>query len=216
MNVIWQDITWDVARAGGFTSYILLTLAVFVGLALSTQVQSRTHWPRLINSELHNFLTLLSTTFLGIHIAAVWVDPFTHFGWREILLPFASHYRPLWMALGIIGLYLGLAIGLSTLLRPRIGYTWWKRLHVLTLAIFVLAGVHGIMTGSDTHVTWAMGIYVASFLLVTPLLSRRILAGKKKSKRALKHRATTTQDTPAMSQQKERSLPTRGVAIHQP
>lgn len=216
MNVIWQDITWDVARAGGFTSYILLTLAVFVGLALSTQVQSRTHWPRLINSELHNFLTLLSTTFLGIHIAAVWVDPFTHFGWREIVLPFASHYRPLWMALGIVGLYLGLAIGLSTWLRPCIGYTWWKRLHVLTLGAFVLAGIHGIMTGSDTHATWAQGIYIASFLLVAPLLSRRIFAGKRKSKPASRQVAATTQNAPAMSQPGECSLPTRSVTIHQP
>ncbi len=52
MNTIWQSITWDIARAGGFTAYILLTLAVIVGLALSTQIQSPSRWPRLLNSEL--------------------------------------------------------------------------------------------------------------------------------------------------------------------
>ncbi len=40
MNTIWQSVTWDVARAGGFIAYILLAMAVIVGLALSTQVQS--------------------------------------------------------------------------------------------------------------------------------------------------------------------------------
>ena len=36
MNTLWETVTWDVARAGGFTAYILLTLAVVAGLALST------------------------------------------------------------------------------------------------------------------------------------------------------------------------------------
>ncbi len=125
MNTIWETVTWDVARAGGFTAYILLTLAVVVGLALSTQFQSPSRWPRLINSELHNFLTLLSTIFLGVHVLAVIADPFTHFGLNEILIPLASHYRPEWMALGIVGLYLGIAIGISTLLRKRIPGGRW-------------------------------------------------------------------------------------------
>src|SRR5437588_12160310 len=150
MNTIWQTVTWDVARAGGFTAYVLLTLAVVVGLALSTQLQSPSRWPRLINSELHNFLSLLRPIFMVVHVLAVWIDPFTRFGWNEIFIPFASHYRPEWMALGIVALYLGIAIGISTWLRSRIGYTWWRRLHVLTLGIYVLFTIHGIDSGSDT------------------------------------------------------------------
>src|SRR5881397_2635386 len=88
----WQTVTWDVARAGGFTAYVLLTLAVIVGLALSTQIQSPSRWPRLLNSELHNFLTLISTIFLVVHVLATWVDPFTRFSWNEILIPLTSHY----------------------------------------------------------------------------------------------------------------------------
>lgn len=66
MSRIWNTVTWDIARAGGFTAYVLLTLAVVVGLLLSTQVQSPSRWPRLLNSELHNFLSLLGTIFLGV------------------------------------------------------------------------------------------------------------------------------------------------------
>jgi predicted ferric reductase len=182
MNTIWETVSWDVARAGGFTAYILLTLAVVVGLALSTQLQSPSRWPRLINSELHNFLTLLSTIFLGVHVLAVVVDPFTHFGLNEILIPLASHYRPEWMALGIVGLYLGIAIGISTLLRKRIGYKWWRRLHVLTLGIFALATIHGLGTGSDTQTWWALGIYLVSLVLVGALFCRRIFSSRGKSK----------------------------------
>lgn len=185
MGTIWQTITWDIARAGGFTAYILLTLAVVVGLALSTQFQSPRHWPRLLNSELHNFLTLLSTIFLVVHILAVWIDPFTNFGWNELLIPLASHYRPEWMAFGIVALYLAIAIGISTWLRPRIGYTWWRKMHVLTLGVFALAAIHGIGTGSDTQTSWAMGIYLVSFVLVGSLLCRRMFFSQKKHKSAV-------------------------------
>jgi len=172
---IWQTVTWNVARTGGFTAYILLTLAVAIGLALTMQLQSPSYWPRLINSELHNFVTLLSVVFVSIHILAVWVDPFTRFGWNEVFIPFVSHYRATWMALGIIALYLGIAIGISTWLRPLIGYSWWHRLHILTLVVFGLVTLHGIATGSDTQTWWGLVIYGGSIALVGGLLCWRLL-----------------------------------------
>jgi hypothetical protein len=172
---IWQTVTWNVARTGGFTAYILLTLAVAIGLALTMQLQSPSFWPRLINSELHNFLTLLSVVFIGVHVLAVWIDPFTRFGWNEVFIPYVSHYRTMWMALGIIALYLGIAIGISTWLRPLIGYTWWRRLHILTLIVFALVTVHGIATGSDTQTWWGLVIYGGSIALVGGLLGWRLL-----------------------------------------
>ncbi len=179
---LWSTVVWDVARAGGWTAYLLLTAAVVVGLLLSTQIQSAKRWPRLINSELHNFLSLLSTIFLGIHILASWIDPYTKFGWRDILIPFVSTYHPFWMAMGIVALYSGIAIGISTLLRPYIGYAWWQKLHVLTLGIFIIAMVHGIGTGSDTQTWWAFGLYAISGVLVGALLWHRIALAQHKKR----------------------------------
>ncbi len=174
MNALWNTVTWDIARAGGWTAYALLTLAVAIGLLLSTQVQSPSRWPRLLNSELHNFLSLLSTIFLAMHILAVWVDPFTHFGWSAILIPFVSSYRTVWMGLGIVAVYLGIAIGISTWVRPLIGYTWWRKLHILTLGVYIMATIHGIGTGSDTQTAWAFDLYVGSSVLIGLLLCRRM------------------------------------------
>ncbi|SRR5581483_6435195 len=171
---VWETVTWAVARAGGLTAYVLLTAAVIMGLALSLRWQSA-RWPRLINNEWHNYLTLLSLIFVGIHVLAVLVDPYTHFGLADILVPLASTYRPEWMAFGIVGLYLGIAIGISTWLRPIIGYQWWRRLHVLTLVLYALVTVHGIATGSDTNTWWALGIYLASIAIVGTLTVLRLL-----------------------------------------
>ena len=172
-TALWETVTWNVARTGGFTAYILLTLSVALGLALTLHWQTP-RWPRIINNELHNFLTLLALIFVGIHVLAVWLDPFTHFGWSEMLIPFVSHYRTIWMAFGIVALYLGLAIGLSTWLRPLIGYKWWRRLHVLTLLILAMTTIHGIATGSDTRTWWGAAIYIISVLLVGSLLWLRL------------------------------------------
>lgn len=171
---LWQTVTWDVARAGGFTAFGLLTLSVAIGLALTLHLQSP-RWPRIINSELHNFITLLALIFTGVHVLAVWIDPFTNFGWNEVFIPFVSHYRPLWMAFGIVAFYIGVAIGISTWLRPHIGYKWWRRLHVLTLLLYGLVVIHGIATGSDTRTWWGAAIYLFSVLLIGVLLWTRLI-----------------------------------------
>ena len=68
----WETVAWTVARAGGLTAYVLLTLAVALGLALSLRWQSP-RWPRLITNDLHRFLTLLSLAFIAIHGLAGWL-----------------------------------------------------------------------------------------------------------------------------------------------
>lgn len=171
---LWQAVTWDVARAGGWVAYLLLTAAVALGLALSLRWQ-RPRWPRLITNELHGFVTLLGLIFIGVHTLAVWIDPYMRFGWRDIALPFATTYGPLWMAAGIVATYLMLAIWLSTQLRSRIGYAWWRRLHTLTFAVYLLSTIHGLGTGTDTTQAWALELYAGSFLLIGALTINRLL-----------------------------------------
>jgi hypothetical protein len=170
-----ETITWNIARAGGFTAFVLLTCAVAMGVALSSHWQSSSRWPRIINNEIHNFLTLLALIFAGIHILALWLDPFTSFSWSEMFIPFMSSYRPIWTAFGIISLYLGLAIGLSTWLRPVIGYKWWRSLHVFTLLLYLTVAVHGIAAGSDSRTWWGTAIYLISIFLIGTLLVMRLL-----------------------------------------
>ena len=168
----WQ---WVAARASGFTAYILVTLAVVFGLLLSQRWQSRRSWPRLLNDQMHQYLTLVAGIFTAVHGVSVLIDPFTAFSLREVLLPFASHYRPVWMALGIIAAYLGLAVVVTGWLRPKIGYAWWRRLHYLTFAVWLLATLHGLGNGSDTRTAWALGIYGASTAAVGGLTVVRLL-----------------------------------------
>jgi DMSO/TMAO reductase YedYZ heme-binding membrane subunit len=167
-------ITWDAARASGFVAYALLTASVSVGLALSLGWRSP-RWPRFVTNETHRFVTLLALIFTGLHTLSVAIDPFIRFGLPEILVPFASHYRPMWIAMGIVGTYLLVAVYASEWVRPRVGYAWWRRFHTLSFLVYVLATLHGLGTGSDSRTPWALVVYGASVVLVGALLTMRLL-----------------------------------------
>ena len=86
-------------------------------------------------------------------------------------MPFASHYRPIWMGLGIVALYLLLAVWVSSRLRHRIGHRLWRQIHVLAFAVYAAATLHGLGTGSDTRTIWAVALYATSVGLVGTLLA---------------------------------------------
>ena len=58
------------------------------------------------------------------------------------------------MGLGIVALYLLLAVWVTTLLRKRIGHRLWRRVHGLAFAVYAAATVHGLGAGSDTRTFW--------------------------------------------------------------
>jgi hypothetical protein len=169
------SLTWVTTRAAGYTSFVLLTISVALGLLLSSQWRS-TRWPRFATTELHRFVTLLTLVFIAIHATVALLDRFIRFRLIEVLVPFINHYRPLWTGLGIIAAYLATAVWLSTWLQRLIGYHWWRRLHYATFAVYLSAAVHGMGSGSDTGSVWSWAIYLTSFGLVGGLLGLRLTA----------------------------------------
>ena len=89
----WNTVTWDTARAGGLISYVLLTAAVALGLVLRNRWQS-SRWPRLVTNELHGYVSLLALVFIAVHVVAVAVDPFTHFGLARRARPVRDSLPP--------------------------------------------------------------------------------------------------------------------------
>jgi hypothetical protein len=178
------SLTWDVARTGGLVAYALLTVSVAMGLVLSLGWRSP-RWTRFVTNEIHRFVTLLALVFMAIHGAAIALDPFIKMGVPDVLVPFLTSYRPVWVALGITAGYLGLAVYLSERVRGRIGYAWWRRFHAFAFVAFVMALVHGIATGSDTRAPWAIALYLGSLALVGFLLMLRLFPEAPKKPRPL-------------------------------
>ena len=171
-----HTISWEIARAGGMLAYVLASASVVIGMLVSLKLRSP-NWPRFLTTELHRFVSLLTLLFTVIHGLAVWLDPFTGFTPVEVLIPMASHYRPLWIACGVVAGYLLLAVWGSEYVRRWIGYAWWRRLHYAAFAVFALGTLHGIGAGSDTAAPWALAIYALCTGSVLVLLAWRLLSG---------------------------------------
>ena len=173
--VIDHTLSWEVARVGGMLALVLATASVVIGLALSLKMRS-TAFPRFITNELHRYVSLLTIAFIVIHGLAVWADPFTAFTPSEVLVPLVAHYRPLWIAMGIVAGYLMLAVYASEWVRSRIGYAWWRRFHYVSFAVFLLGILHGLGSGSDTATAWGIAVYGLCVGSVAVLVILRLLA----------------------------------------
>jgi sulfoxide reductase heme-binding subunit YedZ len=187
------SLTWVTARAAGFTAFALLTGSVALGLVLSSPVRSE-RWPRFVTTELHRFATLVSLVFIAVHVLVVLLDSFIGFGVVEVVVPFTSHYRPLWMGLGIVSAYLAVALWATNWLQRYIGYRWWRRLHYGTFVVYAGAAAHGLGSGSDTTWAWSRAIYLLSFALVGGLLVVRLPSRRRAAQSAL-----TTQPGPTQA-----------------
>jgi predicted ferric reductase len=174
---------WYFARASGFVSLILLTATVAVGLALAMRWRS-VRWPLFISDGLHRYLGTVLFFFLAVHVLTLWLDPFAKFSLADVLVPFRSGYRTLWMGLGICAAELGLALAVSVHLRRWIGYRAWRALHYLTYATFPLAVAHGLGSGSDTRTWWGLAIYVSCGFVVGTLALARLLGRSEAPQRA--------------------------------
>jgi sulfoxide reductase heme-binding subunit YedZ len=152
-----DTILWYATRGAGAVSLILLTAVAILGIVSAMRWQTDS-WPRFLTTGFHRNLALMTLVFLGIHIVTAVVDPFTALGLNAALVPFSSSYRTLWLGLGVIAMYLALAIVVTSLLRPLFGYQTWRLLHWLSYGLWPVALIHGIGTGSDSLFSWMLGV----------------------------------------------------------
>jgi sulfoxide reductase heme-binding subunit YedZ len=166
-------VTWYLARAGGMLAYLLLSSSVVVGLLLSGRARMR-RWSRFALEDVHRFIGFLAGTFIVIHGASLLLDNVVPFSLGQLLVPGTAGYRPLAVALGVVAAELLAALALTNHYRKRLPHDLWRRLHMLNIAVWGLALVHGLTAGTDASTTWALVLYAGSAWVVLALLIHRI------------------------------------------
>jgi len=163
---------WYVARATGLVAWALAIASVLWGVALATKaLGNRPRAPWLL--DLHRHLGGLTVLFVGAHIGALVADSYAHFGTADVLVPFASSWRPGAVAWGVVAFWLLLGIEVTSLLGRRVPKRWWRRVHT--------AGADAT-TVALRWATIGLGSAVAFFLLYREL-------GPKKAARTLPSRS---------------------------
>jgi hypothetical protein len=140
---------WYFARSSGAVAWALLAASVVWGLLLSTRVFDRRPTPKWL-TDLHRFLGGLAVTFTGLHIATLVADSYVHFGAADVLVPFASHWRPVAVAWGVVALWLLAAVEITSLLMRHLPRRFWRAVHASSFVAFLAATVHGFTAGTDT------------------------------------------------------------------
>jgi methionine sulfoxide reductase heme-binding subunit len=152
---------WYLARASGLVAFVLLTIAVLLGLTLSGRAKLR-YWPRFAVEDVHRFAGLLTGTFVSLHVLVLFVDSYLPFSLTQLVVPGASSYRPLSTALGVVAAELLLALAITNRYRNRFSYRFWRRAHYLNFAVWGLSLVHGLAAGTDRGAVWADLLYGCS------------------------------------------------------
>jgi len=169
MHVTSSPAVWYAARASGVAAYVVLSSVVCLGLTLGGKAQNR-RWPRFSVEDVHRFGGLLVGSLIGVHILAIAADSFLPFSLTQLLVPFTSTYRPLWTGLGIAAAELLLALAITNHYRNRLPYSFWRKAHYLNFAVWSLASVHGLMSGTDRGAAWLAVLYGVSVASVLMLL----------------------------------------------
>jgi predicted ferric reductase len=151
---------WYVTRATGLVSLVLLTVSVLLGLLVAGRFTSD-RWPRFLTQGLHRNVSLLVLVFLALHIGATVLDTYTSISLAAAFIPFASAYKPVWLSLGAVALDLLIALIVTSLVRNRLGYRAWRRLHWLAYACWPVAVAHGFGIGTDRSATWVIVLTLA-------------------------------------------------------
>lgn len=177
---------WYVTRASGIVAAAALVILILSGVGFITGrsfalLEPLTAWAT------HRAIGIVFAISVSIHMLALLFDTYAPFSIIQVLLPFASNYRPvtlfgvnfgsLYVALGIIAAYLLAAIVISSLLwmdkKPRI----WKAVHFLGYLVMIFVFVHVLYLGTDfangaLRIAWiALGVIIAAAMLTR--LSRR-------------------------------------------
>lgn len=169
-----EHVWWLASRASGIVALALVTLSVTVGLAMAGRVMRRPGLPRTLIA-VHEHTALAGLIAIAVHGLTLLGDGFLKAGPLDIAVPFVIDREPVWTGLGISAGYLAAALGLSFYVRDRIGHRRWRKLHKLTLLVYVLGVAHTLGAGTDATEPWMLAQLVITGVPVVFLFVMRVL-----------------------------------------
>ena len=167
---------WYLARASGIVAFVLLTIAVVLGLTLSGRAKLPS-WPRFAVEDVHRFAGLADGHVRLFARADTVRGLVRAFLVEAAGCPGTSSYRPLSTALGVVAAELLLALAITNRYRKRLSYRFWRRAHYLNFAVWGLALFHGIFAGTDRVALWADVLYGCSAAAVAGFVAWRATGG---------------------------------------
>ena len=196
MTSAGPHLFWITSRAAGIVALVAASLAVSLGLLMSTKLLRR-RGPDLL--ALHEVLSLSAIVAIVVHGATLLGDAYLHPSIADITIPFISSYKSVWTSLGIIAGWGLIALGLSYYVRRWIGTKRWRKLHRFTALLWLLGLGHALGEGTDARQVWFLAMIAIVVVPAVLLLATRWLSDD------------TSQPRPERSRGDIRSVPAAAV-----
>ncbi|MBI5842365.1 MAG: hypothetical protein HZB19_19940 [Chloroflexi bacterium] len=150
---------WYLSRATAYVSLSLLWLSMMLGVGITNKTARL--WPGApATFAIHEYVSLLGLAFAILHALVILGDEYITFTLAQLLVPFSTvDYRPFWVGLGQIGLYIWAIVAASFYIRPMIGQKFWRFLHYASFAMYILGLFHSIFSGTDSGADWSLKFY---------------------------------------------------------
>lgn len=162
---------WITSRAAGLTALITASLAVSLGLLMSTRLlKGRAADLRWV----HEILALTTIGALLVHALSLIGDSYLHPSLIDVSVPFVESYKTVWTSIGILGGWGLMALGLSYYARNRIGVTRWRKLHRFTAVAWLAGLVHSLGEGTDAGQVWFLAMVAIVVVPAVGLLLTRL------------------------------------------
>ena len=178
-----EQLWWYLTRSSGVVAWALLTAAVLFGLVVRTKVGASPAKPPWW-LDLHRFLGGLATVFTGIHQVTLVADSYVQFGIVDLVVPGASDWRPGAVALGVVALWLLVAVEATSLLQRRLPRRAWRWVHLSSYPLFWLATFHFVSAGTDADSRPAVAAVYAASGAVLFFTASRALIGRRRPARS--------------------------------
>ncbi len=186
---------WITSRAAGFAALVLASLAVSLGLLMSTKLLKRRGADLVVT---HEILSLSTIVAIVVHGVALLGDQYLHPSLADISIPFVSSYKSIWTSTGVVSGWLLILLGLSYYARRHIGAARWRKLHRFT-AVAWLAGIaHALGEGTDAGQLWFLAmVAIVAIPAMGLLLTRWLWDPRQGSVPVAGARPTPAADLPA-------------------
>jgi sulfoxide reductase heme-binding subunit YedZ len=167
---------WITSRAAGTVALVTASLAVCLGLLMSTRwLKGRGPDLRVV----HEILSLSTLVAIAVHGLILVGDSFLHPSLADVTIPFVSGYKTIWTTLGIVSGWFLLVLGLSYYARKHIGVRRWRALHRFTALAWALGVAHSLGEGTDAGQVWFLAMTGVVAVPALVLLVGRLTAAPK-------------------------------------
>ena len=176
-----EKIWWYLARSSGIVALVLLVLSVVWGILLATRALKPHDRPAWL-LDLHKWLGGTALVMTVLHLLGLYLDGYIDYGFTELLVPGASEYRPLAVAIGVLSFYVLVAIQATSYMRRWLTKRTWHLIHLLSYGLVWGAAIHAGMAGTDTvNRAYQALALLLSMVAVAAIVIRIVSPGRRRA-----------------------------------